>query len=615
MFVLAKCHRSAMPLWFHWVFESQRRRHARLVSIGAGRRRRDSPVPAPAPGLDHDYGQITTSVVLLGVQVTDVRRGYLGGRRRRRRRLQAPAPAPASPTPGLHHNYGQITTSVVPLGVQVTDVRRGYLGGRRRRRRRWDYVMTVVLLGVKVTDVRRGYLGGRRRGRRQVPAPVPALAPGLDHDYGQITTSVVVLGVQVTDVRRGYLGGRQRRQVPAPEPAPAPGLHHDYGQITTSVVLLGAQVTDVRRGYLGGRRRWRRDYIMTVVLLGAVILPVGYEVVTHQTVLPGHILAVQARIRGAKIRIVTVYLHPDNVRDNMQALIKYLHTIDLREWTILAGDFNRADEQCSKQWHELTEEYGLTDSHPSLPTLRAAAAESCLDRILYPTAFLQNLQLRSSTSVRWIGDKLRHGIVTLRLEHKATVPPDSKLPKHHTIPPYIFRPGMEGPVSNRQAIEAIQDLERRIMQEPKHAHTTDSLTALYWAWWRTLTPDHKRPQADIAALVQTCLKQKGVHVRMRAGTFEALTKSTGTAIDSRPIEDGTQEVARTELYKALELLDAQAITDSPQRIPQTLPVTEPTQHTFGNGCENSKLHKAPTMAPSTEQMGRNAIQCRTLTRR
>ena len=48
-----------------------------------------------APGLDHDYGQITTSVVLLGVQVADVRRGYLGGRRRRRRRV--PAPAPASP--------------------------------------------------------------------------------------------------------------------------------------------------------------------------------------------------------------------------------------------------------------------------------------------------------------------------------------------------------------------------------------------------------------------------------------------------------------------------------------------------------------------------------------
>ena len=114
-----------------------------------------------APGLHHDYGQITTSVVLLGVQVTDVRRGYLGGRRRRRRQVPAPAP-------GLHHDYGQITTSVVLLGVQVTDVRRGYLGGRRwRRRRRRDYIMTVVLLGIQVTDVRRGCFGGRR----QVPAP------------------------------------------------------------------------------------------------------------------------------------------------------------------------------------------------------------------------------------------------------------------------------------------------------------------------------------------------------------------------------------------------------------------------------------------------------------
>ena len=146
-----------------------------------------------APGLDHDYGQITTSVVLLGVQVTDVRRGYLGGRRRRRRRVPAPAPR-------LHHDYGQITTSVAFLGVQVTDVRRGYLGGRRRRR---------------------AASPGRRRRRRQVPAPAPA--PGLHHDYGQVTTSVALLGVQVTDVRRGYLGGRRRRRrrVPAPAPAPA----------------------------------------------------------------------------------------------------------------------------------------------------------------------------------------------------------------------------------------------------------------------------------------------------------------------------------------------------------------------------------------------------------
>ena len=108
--------------------------------------------PAPAPGLAGagagagirsllwpDHGQITTSVVLLGVQVTDMRRGYLGGRRRRRQ--QVPGPAPASPGAGagagirslLWPDHGQITTSVVLLGVQVTDLRRGYLGGRRRR--------------------------------------------------------------------------------------------------------------------------------------------------------------------------------------------------------------------------------------------------------------------------------------------------------------------------------------------------------------------------------------------------------------------------------------------------------------------------------------------------
>ena len=185
----------------------------------------------------------------------------------------------------------------------------------------------------------------------------------------------------------------------------------------------------------------------------AIILPVGYEILTHQTILPGQILAALVQLKGAKIRIISVYLHPDNVQENLQALIKYLNTIDLRDWTILAGDFNRADEQCSKLWHQLTEEYGLTDSHPKLPTFRTAHSESCLDRILLPTAFSQNLHLRHSTSARWIGAKLRHA--------------------------YIFRPGMEGPVQNQFAIEAIRDLERRIMQEPNQAHTAESLTTLY----------------------------------------------------------------------------------------------------------------------------------------
>ena len=62
--------------------------------------------------------------MLLGVHVTDVRRGYLGGRR------QVPASVPA---PEFHHDYGQITTCLVLLGAQVTEVRKDYLGGRGAR--------------------------------------------------------------------------------------------------------------------------------------------------------------------------------------------------------------------------------------------------------------------------------------------------------------------------------------------------------------------------------------------------------------------------------------------------------------------------------------------------
>ena len=106
----------------------------------------------------------------------------------------------------------------------------------------------------------------------------------------------------------------------------------------------------------------------------AVILPVGYEVVNRQTVLPGQILAVQVRIRGATVRIVTTYLHPDTVQDNMKTLLKYLQTIDLREWALLLGDFNRADQLCCEQWQSLLDEYGYTDGHPTLATFRAPSS-------------------------------------------------------------------------------------------------------------------------------------------------------------------------------------------------------------------------------------------------
>ena len=70
-------------------------------------------------------------------------------------------------------------------------------------------------------------------------------------------------------------------------------------------------------------------------------------------------------------------------------LIDYIAKIDLREWTFIAGDFNRADEIDSQNWHILLKHYGFTDGHPNLPTFRLASRESKLDRVLLPTVFLR----------------------------------------------------------------------------------------------------------------------------------------------------------------------------------------------------------------------------------
>ena len=47
---------------------------------------------------------------------------------------------------------------------------------------------------------------------------------------------------------------------------------------------------------------------------------------------------------------------------------------------------------------------------------------------------------------------------------------------------------------------------------------------------------------------------------MRPKVYKALTTATGTAVESTATPDGSHRVARSELYRALELLDAQSVT-------------------------------------------------------
>ena len=103
----------------------------------------------------------------------------------------------------------------------------------------------------------------------------------------------------------------------------------------------------------------------------------------------------------------------------------------------------------------------------------------------------------------------------MRLKHRCAVPLDPTLPTHQVIPPYIFRPGMKGPIMTTQTTRALQQLGRHIFEIPEEMHTLNGLTNLFWCWWRSLDRADKHPQADLAALIRMLLKQKGTHVLLR----------------------------------------------------------------------------------------------------
>lgn len=64
--------------------------------------------------------------------------------------------------------------------------------------------------------------------------------------------------------------------------------------------------------------------------------------------------------------------------------------------------------------------------------------------------------------------------------------------------------------------------------------------------------------ADIAAVVRTLLKQKRTHVVLKPQTRTAFATATGINFDAQQKPDPCWNVPRGELFRALELIDAQA---------------------------------------------------------
>ena len=97
----------------------------------------------------------------------------------------------------------------------------------------------------------------------------------------------------------------------------------------------------------------------------AVLVPPGYVLKDSHNLVQGRAVAALIADRTSQYYIVSVYLHPDKVRQDLAALLQALQSLAFSDTRIiLAGDFNRADERCAGEWDSFLEALHVYDVFP-----------------------------------------------------------------------------------------------------------------------------------------------------------------------------------------------------------------------------------------------------------
>ena len=177
----------------------------------------------------------------------------------------------------------------------------------------------------------------------------------------------------------------------------------------------------------------------------AVLVPPGYVLKDSHNLVQGRAVAALIADRTSQYYIVSVYLHPDRVRQDLAALCQALQGLACPDSRIiLAGDFNRADERCAGAWDSFLEDLHVYDVFPSLGTFRHPRGLSPLDRCLVPNDWVSSARWNPSLSAIEPRGAQGHLILKMQVRLKPCVLNSPSDPKHATIPSNTFMPGKDG---------------------------------------------------------------------------------------------------------------------------------------------------------------------------
>ena len=196
----------------------------------------------------------------------------------------------------------------------------------------------------------------------------------------------------------------------------------------------------------------------------AVLVPPGYVLKDSHNLVQGRAVAALIADRTSQYYIVSVYLHPDKVRQDLAALLQALQGLaspDAR--IILAGDFNRADERCAGAWDSFLEILHVYDVFPSLGTFRHPRGLSPLDRCLVPNDWVSSARWNPSLCAIEPRGAQGHLILKMQVRLKPCVLNSPSDPKHATIPSNTFMPGKDG--STPRDISSLYGLVRLLHRQ------------------------------------------------------------------------------------------------------------------------------------------------------
>ena len=153
----------------------------------------------------------------------------------------------------------------------------------------------------------------------------------------------------------------------------------------------------------------------------SVLVPAGWHVGSRIVVVPGKAVAVLLSDRGCQFYLVSVYLHPDRVKEDLHELTRaWIRFEKVTARTIICGDFSKADRADRAGWEQFLSHTATCDVAPDLMTHVTAQSTSNLDRCLISEDWISSAQwnpLLKATHTQNFGRR----IVQMQLRVRPTV--------------------------------------------------------------------------------------------------------------------------------------------------------------------------------------------------